>query len=458
MPLSNKKIITINLLVAALYVGLGGFTFAAANELNNLVFAPAGVWLAFGILYGPKSTVLGIAIGQIALSNWFDHSFANSLIITFFNILACITGHSLFHRWKLSPAFNKLRDVALFCAMVLFIVQPISSSSLLTFFALGNLSFNELPVTWLNWWLSNVVAQLLFAPLFIVWLSPSTRSKTPIPISDLIGSFIGITVIALISISSIPAAQLLVLAITYPLLVWSGLRRGIRYTTFSNAFIALIIIAIAASGHGFLANLSIKNCFYYINFFIITATLFSLTLFAMFDERRQLIQQLTALASTDHLTQLGNRAYFMDRGEQAIAQAKRHNMPLSLAILDIDKFKKINDTYGHPAGDAVITSIAKQCKKLLRTEDISARIGGEEFAFIFPNTTKENAYNVVERLRLAVESQPIKTDKSTQVSVTFSAGIAQLKADESLVDLLQSADKMLYKSKKSGRNQIHVFS
>ena len=64
----------------------------------------------------------------------------------------------------------------------------------------------------------------------------------------------------------------------------------------------------------------------------------------------------------------------------------------------------------------------------------------------------------MERLRLAVESQPIKTDKSTQVSVTFSAGIAQLKADESLVDLLQSADKMLYKSKKSGRNQIHVFS
>lgn len=458
MPLSNKKTITLNLIVAVLYVVLGGFTLVVSNELKNIIFASAGVWLAFGILYGPRAAVFGILLGQILLSPLYAHTLANGLAIALFNILACIAGHYFFHRWKLSYGFNKLCDVMLFSILVLFIVQPISSlGSVFTLFALNTITLDALPITWLKWWLSNAVGQLLFAPLFIVWLSPSTRSQTSISALELAGSAIGITLVALIAFSSIPAAQLLVLIITYPLLVWSGLQRGVRLTTFTNVFIALIIITIAASDHGFMANLSLDNRFYYISFFVISASLFSLILFAMFDERRQLIQQLTALANTDFLTKLGNRAYFMDRGEQAVAQAKRHNLPLSLVILDIDKFKKINDGYGHPAGDKVIKSIAKQCKNLLRTEDISARIGGEEFAFIFPNTTKKDAYNVMERLRLAVQNHPISINESLQISITFSAGIAQLQPNESLVDLLQSADKMLYKSKKSGRNQVHVF-
>lgn len=179
-------------------------------------------------------------------------------------------------------------------------------------------------------------------------------------------------------------------------------------------------------------------------------------LFVVLERRKQLILQLTAQANTDFLTQLGNRAYFMSQGEQAVALAKRHKLPLSLAIIDIDKFKKVNDTYGHPAGDEVIKAIAQRCKASLRTEDISSRIGGEEFAFIFVNTTKEKAYTVMERLRIEVQDHPVIINDQLRLSVTFSAGIAELNEEESLVDLLQSADKMLYKAKSSGRNQIQT--
>lgn len=488
--LTLKSTLLINILVAGLYFSLGKITFntyitefgsigniAEFSSIANMIFAPAGVWLAFGILFGPKATVLGILIGQTLLSYWVGPSIISGVFIALFNALACIAGHYLFHRWKLSCNFNTLRDVTLFSVLVLFILQPfIAAGAIATLSLLERLPLNAIPTAlyecralwahqepsalrltptaWLNWWLSGVMGQLLFAPLLITWLTPSTRNTTPIKALEVISYTTAITAIVLISLSNIPSAQLLILAVTYPLLVWSGMRHGIRNTTFTNAFIVFLIIFISTSGHGFMANLSVVDRFYYLSFFIISATLFSLILFAMFDERRQLIQQLTALANTDFLTKLGNRAYFMDRGEQAVAQARRHNIPLSLAILDIDKFKKINDTYGHAAGDEVIKNIALQCKSLLRTEDISARIGGEEFAFVFPNTTKENSYIVIERLRLAVQNHPIQINESTQITVTFSAGIAQLEHNESLVDLLQLADKMLYKSKKLGRNQV----
>lgn len=462
----------INAIVASLYLVLGGISFnthllelnniSNATELSslaNLIFAPAGVWLAFGILFGPKSTVFGILVGQILLSYWLGSSVTSGISIALFNVLACILGYYLFHRWKLSRKFNTLRDVTLFIVLILFILQPISAvGAVAAILFLDYLPLNAMPTLWLNWWLSGVMGQLLFAPLIITWLTPCTRNPNPIKLIEIISGATAIAAIALISFSSIPSAQLLILALTYPLLIWSGVRYGIRNTTFTNAFIALLIISISASGYGFLANLSAVNRFYYLSFFIITATLSSLILFAMFDERRSLILQLTKLASTDFLTKLGNRSFFMERGEQAVAQAKRHKTDLSLAILDIDLFKKINDTYGHPVGDEVIKHIAKLCASSLRIEDTPSRVGGEEFAILLPNTNKRDAYTIIERIRLAVQSQPLVIDTNTSITVTFSAGIAQLENNESLAELFRLADNMLYKSKKTGRNQTSIHS
>lgn len=457
LPASKQKILILNAVVAVLYISLGIFTSTVSSELRNVVFAPAGVWFSFGVVYGFRATALGILIGQLALAPWFNHSYFASLIIASFNIFTCGVGAHLYQRWRLSYSFSQVRDVLLFGVMVLLLLQPFNSAGiLLTFYVLGYTSLDALFISWVNWWLSNSIGQLLFAPLFIVWLTPQRPHKTAMSLVETMSGLLSFSLIVIIAFSSIPLAQFLVLAITYPLLVWSGIRKGMRYSTLANVFIVFIILSIGASDHGFMSSLTAENRFYYVSFFIASATLFSLLLFSMFEERRDLIQQLTKQANTDFLTKLGNRAYFMQQGEQAIALAKRHNLPLSLAIIDIDKFKLVNDTYGHPAGDKVIKSIAKRCKDTLRTEDISCRIGGEEFAFIFANTTKDGAYKVMERLRIDVQNHPVPINENQSLSITFSAGIAQLHDHNALVDLLQSADKMLYKAKSSGRNQIHI--
>ena len=491
MPLKTKQLFFTNLFVTLLYLIVGGLTFAASAEFSHIarvIFVPAGGWLAISLLFGPRAAVFGILFGQTLLSYYGGPSVVGGFFIALFNVLACVVGCHLFQRWQLDYRFSKLRDVTLFSVLIFFILEPISATgSMLALALLDSVPNTSIPhalhflwshstekpivtlaVTskaWLSWWLGGVIGHLLIAPLLMAWLRPAqsnvTPSKKTFNALEIIGGAVAISAIVVITLSNIPFAQLLVLAITYPLLVWSGLRHGLRSTTLINVLIALFLIVLGVSGHGFISHFPLESQFYYIGFFIITTTLFSLILFSMFEERRFLIQQLTELASTDFLTKLGNRSYFIERGEQAIAQARRHQQPLSLAILDIDRFKKINDTYGHLAGDEVIKSMAQQCKSTLRTEDTSSRIGGEEFALLLPNTTKEDAYQTIERLRLKVQDLAVTIDNKTQINVTFSAGIAQLDLDinskQSLTDLLGLADKMLYQSKKAGRNQTSIY-
>lgn len=158
-------------------------------------------------------------------------------------------------------------------------------------------------------------------------------------------------------------------------------------------------------------------------------------------------------AATDSLTRLKNRRAFADIGLRYFALARRHHHDLSVVMLDIDHFKAINDTYGHPAGDRVLVNIAQILASNIRTGDTPARMGGEEFAVLLPNTTRAGATLLAERIRLAVERERCPV-AGRPVAVTASAGVASYGVDEpeSLEQLVQVADKRLYLAKRSGRN------
>ena len=164
--------------------------------------------------------------------------------------------------------------------------------------------------------------------------------------------------------------------------------------------------------------------------------------------------ELRQIASSDHLTGALSRRAWMEKAELELVRAKRYNRPLSLAILDIDKFKLINDTYGHPAGDKVIKFISELCTANKRDMDLFGRLGGEEFALIMPETDAERAKLLIERVRALYGSQPIELgDLDDPVNSTFSAGIAELGPEERELDsLIERADKALYRAKNSGRN------
>ena len=169
--------------------------------------------------------------------------------------------------------------------------------------------------------------------------------------------------------------------------------------------------------------------------------------------RTRLYEEAERLATTDGLTGLLNRRTFNSVLEQRLREAQRYNRPLSLLLLDIDHFKKVNDTHGHPAGDAVLRGVAQVAQKSARETDLVARYGGEELALILPETDARGAMAIAERLRRLVEASRHPTEQGA-LSVTVSIGAATSAA--SAEALLEAADKALYRAKQSGRNRVEA--
>lgn len=169
-----------------------------------------------------------------------------------------------------------------------------------------------------------------------------------------------------------------------------------------------------------------------------------------------LVQMLAQRAQIDGLTGLWNRAYFDKRWSDAVAAFERHGRPLSLAMIDLDHFKSINDTYGHPAGDSVLQGLARLLQREPRQEDVACRYGGEEFTLIMPETTPEEARHVCERLRTTLHA--ITWPRHPERAVTCSVGLAGAATpiELSAAEWLEAADRALYLAKQSGRNCIHT--
>ena len=165
-------------------------------------------------------------------------------------------------------------------------------------------------------------------------------------------------------------------------------------------------------------------------------------------------------ATIDALTNLNNRRQFELRLGQEIATTRRQNNPLCAMMIDIDFFKRVNDTYGHASGDAVLRGVAGIIKSALRESDIPSRYGGEEFAVLLPYTHIEEAKIVGERLRKAVEINPIPINVEeagvSSINVTISMGLAEFNNQETGEELFERADKALYDAKTSGRNRVCI--
>lgn len=175
-------------------------------------------------------------------------------------------------------------------------------------------------------------------------------------------------------------------------------------------------------------------------------------------ERKHMERELRRLATTDPLTGANNRRRFTEIAERELQRCKRYGHPISVMILDADKFKAVNDTYGHEAGDRVLKTLAEVCRTQLRDVDVFGRFGGEEFTLTFPETTPEMAAEAAERLRAALSETPVPLDDGTTISFTVSIGATNLQGQDDTLDImLQRADAALYAAKEGGRNRV-VFS
>ncbi len=170
---------------------------------------------------------------------------------------------------------------------------------------------------------------------------------------------------------------------------------------------------------------------------------------------RDVQQELLRLAHTDSLTGLHNRHFFMQRMEEEIERVRRHGSSLSVLLFDLDHFKKVNDTYGHDMGDRVLKSVSDASMEVKRITDVAARIGGEEFALLLPETEQSGAMKMAHRLRAAIEAASTPHTDRISVRVTASVGVATVGQTSKDVDnVLRNADEALYEAKHLGRNKV----
>lgn len=166
------------------------------------------------------------------------------------------------------------------------------------------------------------------------------------------------------------------------------------------------------------------------------------------------VDKLQSIATTDILTGLTNRREFNSRLNGEIARARRYNTPLSLALFDIDNFKKLNDRYGHQVGDRILKEMGQMLRQNVRESDVAARYGGEEFALILPETSELEAYELLERIRTLI-SQKVFCLPENPLTITISIGVSQLNPKHySSFEFVELADMALYEAKKQGKNQV----
>jgi len=167
-------------------------------------------------------------------------------------------------------------------------------------------------------------------------------------------------------------------------------------------------------------------------------------------------EQLTRLACTDALTNVANRRFFLERLGEVLASCRAEGRPITVVMLDIDHFKNVNDTYGHAAGDDVLRVVSARIQKCLRDKDMVGRLGGEEFAMMFPGTSRGNGKVIAERLRRALADAPIPIEDGRRLPITASfGGVTSMPGDSRDPEkLLQASDEKLYDSKKGGRNRV----
>ncbi|RTE85851.1 MULTISPECIES: diguanylate cyclase [Gammaproteobacteria] len=166
-------------------------------------------------------------------------------------------------------------------------------------------------------------------------------------------------------------------------------------------------------------------------------------------------EKLKRQSSEDDLTGLYNRRYFFEEGEKQLVEAKHQQEPSCMLVLDLDRFKEINDEHGHPAGDEALTQVARLLSEEVRKTDLLARVGGEEFALFLPNTEANVATELAEKLRQCIQENPVQIKPGTHTQLTISVGVYTDPVSQTpFSDIYHEADSQLYEAKKQGRNRV----
>lgn len=440
---------------AALLIFLYGvlWQFASLFEINNLVSAfypAAGVLFYFIYRFGPAYipiSAIAILLGASPIDPFWEWGAIQITMgirqLFFYTCLALIL--------RKIPAFSlpliRLSSVAILLGSVFVttILSALAAMMLMSHYLA--LDPNERLNTFVSFWIGDLGGVLMFIAAVSLFLDFFEKENS---YEDIFDSGLLRPVMLLMLISSattllfvLTGLQAEISRFGYLILLpvaWAASFYGIRFALF-----AALCVNTTAVSHYILLGLDTYPAIELQTLFSVNLGM-AMLLGASLEERRLAMFD----AAHDPLTQMLNRRAFYQQGQALLERCKRQDRELAMLMIDLDYFKRVNDVWGHQAGDNVLMKVAECCRKVCRHTDIQGRIGGEEFVLLLDDATPEQAFAVAERLRVMVEKVLIP---KTNEHISTSIGLSHLiEKEDSLEDLLKQADLALYQAKEAGRN------
>jgi len=468
-PRSQWVLLGASELRSAVLVGTGywivaklSLSLAIPPGYATAVWPPSGVALAALLILGMRfwpAIWIGAAVVNIGVAS----SWLAALVMASGNTLGALTAAALVRRTLGVPGyFERGEDVARF----VFIAAGsslVAATAALSALALAHgLSPQKLLLNWWTWWQGDATGIIVFTPLVLSWHAREVRWRLPGKALEL-SLFAAALLFCAVSIFSdqfaayVPSWPMTFLIL--PFGVWAAFRFRQHEVNTANAVVCAIAVWYTAHQRGPFAAPLPDTALPLLLAFVVTLVATSLPLAAALAERshavdalRQALQRLRDEATTDPLTALYNRRFLSDYLPRELMRAWRHGDSVALIMVDLDRFKEVNDTLGHAAGDAVLTRAAAMLARHIRASDVACRYGGEEFALVLPETGAGEAHDRGEEIRRAIEAA-----RNELAGVTASLGIAMFPGDAVDADsLVRAADAALYAAKQSGRNRTSM--
>ena len=450
--------------LTAIYFVAGklGLMLAFVNVSASAVWPPTGLALAAALVLGYRvwpAVFLGAFLVNITTAG----SLATSLGIATGNTLEAVIGAYLVNRFANGRhAFNRAQDVIWLAFLAGMLSTMVSATLGVTTLSLGGYSsWADYGPVWLTWWLGDAAGVLIVAPVALLWyLQPQLQCRRR-QFFEAMALLLAVVSLGLIVFGNVLPQHGVDYPIWFfciPLLVWIAARFGQRETATATFLLSAIATWGTLRGFGPFVRTSPHESLLLLQTLMGVIAMMAMALSASLFERKRLEAHLVHLADHDPLTDLLSRRGFHAELWRQLAKAKRYGVRGSLLFLDLDDFKRVNDTLGHAAGDQVLSNVAALLRARLRDTDLLARLGGDEFAILLPHTSDEQARAVAEQLLAAIRGQTIVID-GRPVTVSASIGIALFPDHgHSVEELLGGADASMYQAKTAGGNRFVVCS
>ncbi len=444
-------------LVSAAYFGLAkaGLAFAFANQSVTSIWPPTGLALAAVLIWGYRMWP-GVAAGAFLANITTAGSIPTVLGITTGNTLEALVGaYLLINVADFRPSLERVRDVlALVVCGALVSTMFSATIGVASLAASGLVPAGQLTSTWRVWWFGDVGGDLLVAPALLIaasrpWLE--WRPRVHLEAVALLAVLLAVDVIAF------AAGEKIVYTI-FPVLYWIAYRYRQPGIAIAGLITSGMAVYFTAHGQGPFMGGSEDTELLRSQTFVGVATISGLLVASLATERRHAEEKLRHRADHDPLTGLVNSRRFTEELEKWISYNARYGGEGAVMVLDLDRFKGVNDALGHTAGNELLARVAHLLSERLRETDVVGRWGGDEFTVLLPRTSEANAVLVATDLLELVPREAAIVSGGRRMALTVSIGVAPFGGGDGLEPehVLRSADAAMYRAKEAGRNRVEL--